>query len=117
HYIPLIHICGHATIRSLEILRSPSLLRDHYNLELAVGRHVPRTPIHIERLLPRAIRPWLYRHALERGYFDALLTDQVVYRFKALMQHIDRLDQRITKMLVGSPPTPPASPDRKGAAK
>ncbi|MFT6081559.1 MAG: NADH:ubiquinone oxidoreductase subunit 5 (subunit L)/multisubunit Na+/H+ antiporter MnhA subunit [Planctomycetota bacterium] len=117
HYIPLIHICGHATIRSLEILRSPSLLRDHYNLELAVGRHVPRTPIHIERLLPRAIRPWLYRHALERGYFDALLTDQVVYRFKALMQHIDRLDQRITKMLVGSPPTPPASPDQKGSAK
>ncbi|MCB9869526.1 MAG: NADH/ubiquinone/plastoquinone (complex I) [Planctomycetes bacterium] len=102
HYVPLIHICGHATIRSLEILRSPSLLHDHHHLEQAVGRQVPRTPFHIERLVPNAFRPWMYRHALERGYFDSLLR-LVVHGFMRVMRGVDRIDRWWTGKVVGEP--------------
>jgi hypothetical protein len=99
-YLPLVHICGHATIRSLEILRSPSLLHDHQHLEQAVGRQVARTPFHFERLLPPAWRPWLYRHALERGYFDASLR-AIAALFVGAMRRVDRLDRRVTAWVCG----------------
>jgi NADH:ubiquinone oxidoreductase subunit 5 (subunit L)/multisubunit Na+/H+ antiporter MnhA subunit len=100
HYVPLFHIMGHATIRSLEILRSPSLLHDHRHLEQAVGRQVPQTPIHIERVFPPSFRPWLYRHALERGYFDALLR-AIVMKFLAVFRAFDRLDRSLFGLLSG----------------
>lgn len=100
HYVPLFHIMGHATIRSLEILRSPSLLHDHRHLEQAVGRQVPQTPIHIERAFPEAVRPWLYRHALERGYFDALLRG-IVMRFLSLFRWFDRVDRGVYSLVSG----------------
>lgn len=118
HYIPLIHICGHATIRSLEILRSPSLLHDHRHLEQAVGRQVPRTPIHVERLVPPAVRPWLYRMALERGYFDSILRDHVVGAFLAAVRRLDRLDRWVTAWLTGTPHRDiPSSPSGLAAAR
>jgi len=99
-YVPLIHILGHATIRSLEILRSPSLLHDHHHLERAVGRQIPRTPFHLERLAPAALRPWLYRFALERGYHDVLLR-KVALGVGALASVLDRVDRTVTAWLVG----------------
>jgi len=48
-------------------------LQDYRHLEQAIGRQVPRPKLALERFFPAALRPWLYRHALERGYFDALL--------------------------------------------
>ncbi|MGD8860116.1 MAG: proton-conducting transporter membrane subunit [Myxococcales bacterium] len=97
------HIAGHACIRTLQILRSPSLLHDHHHLEQAMGAQLPRTGGHLERLVPRALQPWLYRHALERGYFDALLQDHVVGRFLAVMRGCDRAEQRWVDFLAGRP--------------
>lgn len=96
HYLPLLHICGHATIRSLEILRSPSLLHDHRHLEQAVGRQVSRLPVHLERLFPARLRPWFYRMALERGYFDTMLFEWVFGPCRCLIQRLDRLDRLVT---------------------
>ncbi len=92
--LALIHTLGHASLRSLQILRSPSLLHDHHHLEQAMGRQLPRTGGHLERLVPVSIQPWLYRHALERGYFDAVLIDQVVGGFTRTLRGVDRLDRR-----------------------
>lgn len=99
-YVPLIHILGHATIRSLEILRSPSLLHDHHHLERAVGRQIPRTPFHLERLAPPSLRPWLYRFALERGYHDVFLR-KIVMGVGAFGGALDRADRKLTGWLFG----------------
>ncbi len=37
HYFALIHIIGHACMRSLQLLRAPTLLRDYRTLENAIG--------------------------------------------------------------------------------
>jgi len=93
YHLALVHIVGHATVRTLQILRSPSLLDDYHHLEQAMGRELPRTGGHLERLVPTSLQPWLYRVALERGGFDAILTDHVVGRALGALSWIDRLDQ------------------------
>jgi len=92
--LPILHIVGHACIRTLQILRSPSLLHDHHHLEMAMGASLPRTGRHIERIVPRSLQPWFYLHALERGYFDILLHDYVVGGFVRVFQWIDRIERR-----------------------
>jgi NADH:ubiquinone oxidoreductase subunit 5 (subunit L)/multisubunit Na+/H+ antiporter MnhA subunit len=97
--LALAHIVGHACVRSLQILRSPSLLHDHHHLEQAMGEQLPRTGGHLQRLVPRAFQPWLYRHALERGYFDALLRDYVLGGPVSLLRRVDAIDRRWTARL------------------
>ncbi len=92
--LALIHIVSHAIVRSLQILRSPGMLADYGKLERAMKQQLPRTGGHLEFLAPVSVRPWLYRHALERGYFDALLRDHVVGRFLSLVRKIDAVDRR-----------------------
>lgn len=100
-YIALLHIVGHAATRSMQILRSPSVLDDYQKLEAALGTALPRTGLHLERWVPAKWQPWLYRHALERGYFDALLRDRVVGPFVRIANQIDALDQRWVEWLSG----------------
>jgi NADH-quinone oxidoreductase subunit L len=102
-FLALVHIVGHAAVRSLQVLRSPSLLHDHHHLEQAMGRALPRTGRHLERLVPRAVQPWLYRLALERGYFDSLLVDYAVGGFRRLARVLDRADRALTRRLAGAP--------------
>jgi NADH:ubiquinone oxidoreductase subunit 5 (subunit L)/multisubunit Na+/H+ antiporter MnhA subunit len=92
-YLAVAHIVGHAAIRTLQILRSPSLLHDHHHLEQAMGRQLPRTGGHLERLVPQAFQPWLYRVALERGGFDAVLKDWAVGPALRFLSRIDGWDQ------------------------
>ena len=92
YHLAVAHIVGHAAIRTLQILRSPSLLHDHHHLEQAMGRQLPRTGGHLERLVPKTLQPWLYRVALERGGFDAF-KDHVVGRVLAVLSRLDQLDR------------------------
>lgn len=87
--LALIHMFGHMSIRSLQILRAPSLLHDYHNLERAMGSHIPRTGEHLERWVPQRLQPWLYRFALERFYFDSWLKDHVVGRLMRVVLMID----------------------------
>jgi NADH-quinone oxidoreductase subunit L len=104
-YLAVAHIVGHAAIRTLQILRSPSLLHDHHHLEQAMGRQLPRTGGHLERLVPSALQPWLYRVALERGGFDALLKHRIVAPAIRFLSRIDRMDQAWVDYL--AKPSPP----------
>ncbi len=101
-YLALAHIVGHAAMRSLQILRSPSLLHDHHHLEQSMGGILPQTGGHLERLVPNFMQPWLYRHALERGYFDAIVRDWIVGSFVRVLRFVDALDQRWTGWLAGT---------------
>lgn len=116
--LPLAHLVGHAAVRSLQILRSPSLLHDHHHLEQAMGSQLPKTGGHLERLVPRRLQPWLYRHALERGYFDAFLVDYVVGGFAAAFRALDRCDRAWTALLAAGPrPRPAPQPHRAPGAR
>ena len=112
-WLAVAHIVGHACIRTLQLLRAPSILHDHHHLEQAVGSHLPRTGGHLERLVPTSLQPWLYRHALERGYFDSLLIDHVVGRLVRLLRGVDRVEERWIATLDGpvvEPDVEPAEP-------
>lgn len=103
-HLAVLHIVGHALVRSLEILRSPSLLQDYRHLEQAIGRQVPRPKLALERFFPASLQPWLYRHALERGYFDAILRDHVVGRFLRAFRGLDRIDRKLTSWIADTAP-------------
>ncbi len=105
-YLAIVHIVGHAAVRSLQILRSPSLLHDHHHLEQAMGQQLPKTGGHLERLVPAAMQPWLYRHALERGYFDAALLDFAARGFVRLFLALDRYDRAWSDLLTSAPRPP-----------
>jgi NAD(P)H-quinone oxidoreductase subunit 5 len=102
HYLALIHLIGHACLRTLQFLRAPTLLHDYHLLESALGRHLPRPGGLWDRLRRLRFGAWLYRFALERGYLDTLLADYVVDPFLHLLRRCDRLEQCWTKLLGGS---------------
>ncbi len=71
-WLALLHIVGHACVRTMQFLRAPSLLHDHHGLHAAAGGHLEPTGLHWEKLVPAPARAWLYRAGLERGFLDSL---------------------------------------------
>ena len=41
-YVALVHILGHACLRTLQFVRAPTLLHDYHTMENAIGGHLPR---------------------------------------------------------------------------
>lgn len=97
-WLPLIHIIGHACLRTLQFLRAPSFLLDHQRLENAVGGRLSGEE---RRLLPGAVQAWLYRVGLERGWLDVLLWDWVASPVVGLFEWVDWLDRRWAGLLGG----------------
>jgi NAD(P)H-quinone oxidoreductase subunit 5 len=100
--IPLVHLAGHACLRTLQFLRAPSLLHDLHRVENAIGSHLPRTGLHFERWFPAALRSRLYRVALERGYLEAILRDIVTRPFLWIAERLDRVERAWIRLLEGS---------------
>jgi NADH:ubiquinone oxidoreductase subunit 5 (subunit L)/multisubunit Na+/H+ antiporter MnhA subunit len=100
-YLALIHIIGHACLRTLQLLRAPSLLHDYHTLENAIGAHLTHTPSVWERIVPQHGRIWLYRFSFERGYLDAVLNEYVVRPFVLVFRWCDRIERRWTNLLSG----------------
>jgi NAD(P)H-quinone oxidoreductase subunit 5 len=101
-YIPLIHIIGHACLRTLQLLRAPSVLRDHYQLENAIGEHVVPEQGWLDRRMPEAWRRRRYRIGLDRGCFDASLDRFIVAPFLRVFRWCDRMERRWTDFLAGT---------------
>jgi NAD(P)H-quinone oxidoreductase subunit 5 len=99
-YIPLIHIIGHASLRTLQFLRASSVLQDYHLLENAIGTRLPRGG---GLLVPGPKRHSWYRFALARGYLDAWLDDHVVRPLVRLFQWCDSLERAWTDFLAGQP--------------
>jgi NAD(P)H-quinone oxidoreductase subunit 5 len=99
-YVALIHILGHASLRTLQFLRAPTLLHDYHQLENALGSHVSHAPHNngagwLDRQL--------YRWALERGSFDTFLTEYIVQPLLAAFKSCDALERRWTDFLTAGP--------------
>jgi len=100
NYVALVHLLGHACLRTMQFLRAPTLLHDYHTLENAFGEHLPRGT-GPGRLLPGPSRAWVYRFALERGYLDAILGALIVDPFVRVFRFFDRLERRWTDFLTG----------------
>ena len=100
-YLALIHILGHACLRTLQFLRAPTLLHDYHILENAIGERLPTRTSLFERRFSDTARLWLYRLALQRGYLDACLSDYLVAPVLRFFRGCDALEQRWTKFLSG----------------
>jgi NAD(P)H-quinone oxidoreductase subunit 5 len=116
-YVPLVHMIGHACLRTLQLLRAPSLLHDYHTLEDAVGGPLRREgeggPAW--RRLPEGARRDLYRLGFDRGQLDAAIDRFVVRPFVAAFRWCDRAERRWTDFLTGSPSresdrVPPSAP-------
>lgn len=71
--LALLHLMGHAVVRTTQFLRAPSLLHDHHHVHSASGGKLGPLGEHYEAILPEVVRLKLYRAGLERGYYDALV--------------------------------------------
>jgi len=100
-YLALVHIMGHACLRTLQLLRAPSLLHDYHALENAIGSHLHRAPSFWNRILPGGARVWFYHFAIEHGFFDDGLNEYIVRPFVALFRLCDRMERRWTSLLSG----------------
>jgi NAD(P)H-quinone oxidoreductase subunit 5 len=86
------HMMGHAVVRTLQFLRAPSMLHDYHRVHAAAGGDLEPTGEHYERFLPEGVRLWLYRAAVERGYYDALLDRAVTAPFLRLAHWCETLE-------------------------
>ena len=103
YWLAVLHMIGHASIRTLEILRAPSVLHDYHHIETSLGAVLPRMGLHYERLLPRSWQIWLYRVALERGYSEAVVLNALKLWRKAvgLLDGVERfVENRIMGLSV-----------------
>lgn len=98
-YVALVHILGHACLRTLQFLRASSLLQDYRTMENAIGARLPRLAGAWQQWAPEAVSRWLYRWALERGYLDAILSDYIARPFLLMFQVCDSLERRWTDLL------------------
>lgn len=99
-YIALIHIIGHACLRTLQLLRAPTLLHDYHVLENALGGHL-RHGIGTQASKPSGIRSWCYRFAMHRCDLDGMIDTWVVFPFRRVLQKCDSLERRWTDFLSG----------------
>ncbi len=93
-YIALVHIIGHACLRTLQLLRAPSLLHDVHVLENAIGSHLPESRTGLWGRMSISMQRKIYRFALERGYLDALLDELIVRPFLATIRWCDKWERR-----------------------
>jgi len=100
-YIALIHILGHACLRTLQFLRAGNLLMDYHSLENAIGSRLPAFSSPLGRFVPAAWRIPLYRLAVQRGYLDAILQQYIAQPILDVFRICDALERRWTDFLSG----------------
>jgi NAD(P)H-quinone oxidoreductase subunit 5 len=109
--LALMHIAGNATLRTLQILRAPSLLHEYHQIESAMGAH-PRPG---GEPAPGRLARVLYRVGYERSFFDDMLERFVTAPLTRLLSRCEAWERRWQRRLSGGaapvPPDPPAHLD------
>jgi NADH:ubiquinone oxidoreductase subunit 5 (subunit L)/multisubunit Na+/H+ antiporter MnhA subunit len=97
----LFHMVTHASLRVLQLLRTPSALRDAQEIRAALAKAPYARPSLVARLLPAPTLARFYHLALHRFFLDELLHRFVVRPFLGASQGLDRLERRWTAVLSG----------------
>jgi NAD(P)H-quinone oxidoreductase subunit 5 len=118
--IAVAHILGHATVRTLQFLRSPSMLHDYHQMHSAIGGELSPTGRFLEGLFPERVQLWLYRWALDRGHLDTILDGLVVHplmRLSALFARLDGLGLHLPEQRPEGTAVPAPSAFSQGASR
>jgi NADH:ubiquinone oxidoreductase subunit 5 (subunit L)/multisubunit Na+/H+ antiporter MnhA subunit len=91
--VAVVHILGHATVRTMQFLRAPSMLHDYHRMHSAIGGELTPARTQLEILLPGGVRLWFYRWAFDRGHLDTILDRWVVEPLWDASRLLARLDQ------------------------
>ncbi|WP_417746894.1 proton-conducting transporter membrane subunit [Rosistilla oblonga] len=102
-YLALIHIIGHACMRTMQLLRAPTLLRDYNELENKIGTRLPHQAWAGAASLPASVQRWCYRFGYDRGFMDLALDKWIVRPFLQTFGWFDRLERRITDSISHEP--------------
>ena len=100
-YIALIHILGHACLRTLQLLRAPSILRDYQSIENALGGRPGQHPSIVDAFLHGVGPASVYRFGLDRGYLDLFLSRFIAEPFVKVFRTCDAWERRWTDWLSG----------------
>ncbi len=95
-YLALIHIIGHACMRTMQLLRAPTLLRDYQTMENALGTRLPAGKSRIGSLMPAALERWCYRFGFDRGFMDIALDQWIVRPFVSIFERFDSWERGTT---------------------
>lgn len=93
-YLALIHIIGHASMRTLQLLRAPSLLRDHRAVQNNLGFSQPDSQGSQPTTDLTSFQLRCYRFAMERGNFDTTIDERVTQPFLRLFRKFDTWERR-----------------------
>jgi NAD(P)H-quinone oxidoreductase subunit 5 len=100
-WLALLHIAGHAVVRTLQFLKAPSALHEFHEIHAAAGGHLAKTGAHYETLLPARLQLWLYRLALDRGHHDAILDRFIAGALRRFALGMTSLEKRLERGLNG----------------
>ncbi len=106
-YVALVHIVGHACLRTMQFVRAPTLLHDYRTMDNAIGAIPANHANGAPQWIPVGARSWLYRFAMERGYLDSLLSEFVVRPFVSSFRWCDRLERQWNDWIDGGPASAP----------
>lgn len=100
HTLVLLHMVGHASLRTWQIVRSPSALQDRNRLMRISGQDLHARGAHREGRLPSRWELALYRASLDRWYFDDALR-WVWQQVTRALTRLDALDRALARRLGG----------------
>jgi len=92
----IIHMVSHAMLRTLQFLRTPSMLRDYHRVHSAAGGQINPTGEHYESLLPQSVQIWLYRVAIGRGFYDAIVDRFIIAPVKGIARFLSIFEPNFT---------------------
>ncbi|MBC8166471.1 MAG: hypothetical protein H7Y20_11445 [Bryobacteraceae bacterium] len=114
--LALVHMIGHAILRTLQFLRAPSMLHDFHQMHAAAGGHLPKGGGQYEKILSLGARAWLYRLALDRCHVDTLLDRSIAQPLMALAHLLNSFDRGRSKGPSADPLCAPLISELAGGA-
>jgi NADH-quinone oxidoreductase subunit L len=97
--LALVHVVAHAVIRTLQLLRAPSLLHERHHLEQMLGHHI--RIYHPSHETVTNFQRFMFRLRLERCLLDNLLVDWLVIKTLLMIRLLDTLERRVAAMITG----------------
>ncbi len=111
--VGVVHIAGHAALRTWQLLRAPNLLHDRREVQALLGQGVQQS--YAEQYLPEWMRARLYTIALERWYLDELVFHGAASLLFRPLAAIDHLDDTVGNLLDSTESTESTSAVRQPA--
>ena len=112
--LPLIHIIGHASLRTYQFLRAPSSFAYYKSLEESLGRtdlnkYTPKGKMAQTGPLSLAI----YSFALNRGGMDSMLEKFITKPFVQMFKLADIFEKKWGSILAGTEPSKLKTPEER----